>query len=604
MADALTRRAATAAGRRTEPLTRLRNRWREWTAAHETLLRRLRAARTALLWLSLAYVTAIYVAFPETRPGLRAWLGCYWLLVLWYLLARTKVLSWRAYALLFAVAVPWAGVIAAVTTGLTAAAGDYGVAADGPRTAIAALGEEALKLAPLAVLAAVAPGRVRRFAGVDWLLAGVALGLGFQAFEDLVRRIVVAHEGGAYERLSMFLTHHGPGQDSGFPQYGWSPLAGGSSVPDAGYGGHHVFTGLACAGIGLGIAAWRRARSRRSAAWRVVAVAVPLALWCLVVVDHFGFNASLRSTAWLGSADPTVPWPLRAAWEATGHGYGRAWLLLGLLLVLTYLDARRLAAAAREPGGDLLAGHPTTPRTPLDLLVRDVAFVVLSHAREPGERLRTALARGRLSGTVARVSRREAYAAAPGATPSAAQVRTAALAALAAIAVVALVAGPWLANVIGPRPDRRRRRPVRRDAVVRRPPRPARRLVGRQVHRPAARARRRRGRAGRPLRRLAGRGPRRRGGALVPRRARPRRGRPHPRPGGRRPRLPGDDDAGRHGARRGRCRAHVHARARRRRRGRRHARRRRRLRRRRRRLGGRTPRAASRCCPAPRARRR
>jgi hypothetical protein len=456
VADALTGGAAagrTATGSRTGPLDAWRARWRAWADANETLLRRLRTARTAALWLGLLYVTAIYVAVPEVRPGLRAWLGCYWLLILWFLLARTKTLSWRTYALLFAAAVPWAGVIAVVTTSLTSAAG-LGVAADGPRTAIAALGEEALKLAPLAVLAAVAPRRVARFSGTDWLLSGVALGLGFQAFEDLVRRVVVAHEGGAYERLSLLLPQNGPGADSGFPQYGWSPLAGGSSVLEAGYAGHHVFTGLACAGIGLGVAAWRRSRTRQApaarASWTAAALAIPLALWALAVVDHFGFNASLRSTAWLDGADPTVPWPLRAAWEATGHGFGRAWLLLALLAVLVALDARRLLAAARTPGGDLLAGVPWTPRNPAQLLARDVAFVLVSHARETGDTTRTALARGRVAGTVARVARTAAWERAPGATPSAAQVRRTALVALAALAVAALVAGPWLAHVIGP----------------------------------------------------------------------------------------------------------------------------------------------------------
>ena len=453
MADALT--AAPTASPAAGPLEQWRTRWRAWAAAHETLLRRLAVARVTALWLSLGYVAVVYLAFPETRPGLRAWLGCYWLLILWFLLARTKTLSWRAYALLFAVAVPWAGVVAALTVGLTAAAGDVGgVAADGPRTAIAAFGEEALKLAPLAVLAAVAPGRVRRFTGADWLLAGVALGLGFQAFEDLIRRIVVAHEGGAYERLSILLPQHGPGLDSGFPQYGWSPLAGGSSVPDAGYAGHHVFTGLACAGIGLGLVAWRRSRSRGTpgarAGWAVAAVAVPVALWLLAVVDHFGFNASLRSMAWVEGGDRTVPWPLRAAWQVAGHGYGRAWLLLALLAALVALDLRRLAAASRTPGADLLTGLPWTARHPAGLLARDLGFVVTAHAREPGDSLRTALARGRVAGSMVRLARTEAWERAPGATPSAVQVRRVALVALAALAVAALVAGPWLAHAIGP----------------------------------------------------------------------------------------------------------------------------------------------------------
>jgi hypothetical protein len=291
----------------------------------------------------------------------------------------------------------------------------------------------------------VAPHRVRRWAGVDWLLAGLALGLGFQAFEDLVRRVVVAHEGGAYERLSIFLGHGGPGLDSGFPQYGWSPLAGGSSVPDAGYAGHHVFTGLVCAGIGLAIALGRRLGARE----RLAAAAIPVTLWCVVVVDHFGFNASLRSLTWLETPESNVPWAVRALWQATGSGYGRGWLLLALLAVLTTLDARRLATAARRPGGDLLAGLPFVPRTPAAFLARDLAFVLAAHAREAGDGLRTALARGRVAGTVTREARAAGYATAGG-DPAAGAVRTAAATALAAVAVAAFVAAPWLAHVIGP----------------------------------------------------------------------------------------------------------------------------------------------------------
>ena len=301
---------------------------------------------------------------------------------------------------------------------------------------------------------------MRRFSGTDWLLAGVALGLGFQAFEDLVRRIVVAHEGGAYERLSLLLPQHGPGAGSGFPQYGWSPLAGGSSVPDGRVRRPPRLHRPRLRG--------HRARRRRlaplpdrartpaaRAGWTAAALAIPLALWALAVVDHFGFNASLRSTAWLEGADPTVPWPLRAAWEATGHGFGRAWLLLALLAVLVALDARRLLAAARAPGGDLLAGLPWTPRHPAQLLARDVAFVVVSHAREPGDTAADG-ARPRPRGRHGRARARapSAWERAPGATPSAARVRRAALVVLAALAVVALVAGPWLRPRHRPDADR------------------------------------------------------------------------------------------------------------------------------------------------------
>jgi RsiW-degrading membrane proteinase PrsW (M82 family) len=47
-----------------------------------------------------------------------------------------------------------------------------------------------LKLLPLAVLALLAPGRVRRFGANDWLLCGLACGMGFHAAEDSTRQVI------------------------------------------------------------------------------------------------------------------------------------------------------------------------------------------------------------------------------------------------------------------------------------------------------------------------------------------------------------------------------------------------------------------------------
>lgn len=65
------------------------------------------------------------------------------------------------------------------------------VGSAGPSVAIAAVMEESLKLVPLAIIAFLAPGRARRFAATDWALLGLASGMGFQAAEDMVRRVAL-----------------------------------------------------------------------------------------------------------------------------------------------------------------------------------------------------------------------------------------------------------------------------------------------------------------------------------------------------------------------------------------------------------------------------
>ena len=121
-------------------------------------------------------------------------------------------------------------------------------ATPGPAIGIAAMVEETLKLAPLAVLGVLAPGRIRRFAAVDWILLGLACGMGFQASEDFLRQ--------ATSRPSTFVFSPGDGW-----HYGWSLFGGRFDIGDvASYAGHHVETALVAAGIGLAVRFGSRAR--------------------------------------------------------------------------------------------------------------------------------------------------------------------------------------------------------------------------------------------------------------------------------------------------------------------------------------------------------
>lgn len=484
---------------------RLAARWTGWCQHHQRLAVGWARLRAMALWVALVGLLVVLVLYPEFRTGLRIWLWLYGLLVAWFVVARTKTVSWRLVAGLFATSVWWSVVIAVMSVWLSGRAG--GVRADGPRIVIAGMAEESLKLVPLALLAVAAPGRVRRFAVVDWLLLGLASGLGFQAFEELARRAALAVvRPGLLDVLDRLLAGisgadlYGPG--SGYPQYGLSLLAGGSGSAEAGYAGHHVLTALAAGTVGFAVAGWRRGACRAAGpvgaglGWPVVAVVAPLAAWWLVVADHAGFNA----TAGTGSrAWPTTgngPRLLHLTWELSGHGFGRGWLLLALLLMALLVDARYLrrgAIAVSEPGevpsrsapgvtaspgliadqwtarlptwragaATTAAGAPRAVRWAtaataaacalLAYTIRDVLVLLGAHARQSDEARAVAMARGHLAlGALhhERVSAIEA-AAPPDTVRRRRATRGVALLGLAALLAAGLLLAPVLASQVG-----------------------------------------------------------------------------------------------------------------------------------------------------------
>jgi hypothetical protein len=379
-----------------------------WERVRDAMLRPLRArlrdagtaralarARRVVLWGAPALVLAMVVVFPRYRDALQAYVACFWILLLWFAVARTKTVTWGSVARMFAVGVVWSWVIAWTSFRLVELSG-VGVNSAGPGTAIAAFAEESLKLVPLAVVAIVAPGRARRFAAVDWLLLGLAAGLGFQAWEDLVRRLVRAVNGPTLSDVIALTRETGHGS----PEYGWGLLSGGSSlhVGDQvfGWAGHHVTTALVAGAVGLGIAAWRRGRGG-SAWWHVAAAAAPAVAMLLVLADHFGYNAVLRDSRWTDDTEMSSPWLLRATWSLT-QGTGRGWLLLLVLVAALAVDGRRL-----HPRGSPtdLARHAT----------RDVVTILAAHARQGDEHRRDAVRRGRAAVAMLREARLRAMAA-------------------------------------------------------------------------------------------------------------------------------------------------------------------------------------------------
>lgn len=389
---------------------RLAHAVRRFARRHPVLVRRMRVGWTVWSWLSLVLFAAALVLVPSARAGARPWLWCYWILIVWFLLARTKTLSWGLVALTFTGAcllAPLIGLADVAVAGLL----DADINGQDGAVLVAGPAEETLKLLPLGVLAVVARPRVRRLAVVDWLLLGLAAGLGFQAVEDAMRRLALTvRPGGLLGMLAELLRPDPDDPAGGLPQYGLGLLPGWSDhAGEAFFAGHHVGTALVAVAVGLAL----RGRQRLgSVLWLL-----PAGLLGMVVVDHAMFNA-VSSGAVPPPGVPGVRLPevrgggpfaidlhlvqvpewLVRVWDLWGNGSLQRPLLVGLLLVGMAADADRLLrvgallpplpevtwTALPARWGQALATRAPHPRTDAARLVRRARSAAATLAASAG----------------------------------------------------------------------------------------------------------------------------------------------------------------------------------------------------------------------------
>lgn len=465
-----------------------------WLTAHPRAARAWAVTRTLVLFGSLVWLAGLWLFLPELRLGIRAYLGCLWVVIAWFALARTKTLTWSGYLGFFTACVPWSVAIGALTTTMATSIARYeflGVSEAGARIAVAGIAEEAGKLVPVVVLALLAPRRAARFATIDWLLLGLASGTAFLAVEEAARRTALAT--GNLGFLD------GPPTDAALPPgyvtFGLVPIPTRMSA-DAGlltpttaaeFGGHAIMTALVTGLFGLALAAWQARHRLTGLALGLLPVA---ALWS-ATADHAMYNASLDlfsalpsdngTPAYLDPDSTTIPWWLRVPWSLLGHGHGRAAVFLLLVLTCLLADAARLASrpAANltgRPAPDWVTRpapglHPTISRalhaltSLLWVVVRDLAQALAGHARrrpgpsgpsrlDPGdhpgapEPRRAAAARGAALVSGQRALRELAYEDASARIHPWAR-RLAAIAVLAALGWLALAAAPAAAREMG-----------------------------------------------------------------------------------------------------------------------------------------------------------
>ncbi len=387
----------------------------QWWAERPVLAQRWTRVRAVGLWAALAWAAGLFVFVPDVRLSMRAWLGCVWVVVAWWALARTKTLTWTGFMRFFAACIPWSVAIGLISTWLASSALSATVRDVGPSMGIASITEETLKLVPVALVAMLAPRRASRFAAVDWLLLGLASGTAFLLVEESLRRLTLSMEPQSLlGRLFEAMLPRSEGLPPDWTTFRpWPPLPTDWAQAGRGFGGHGVVTAIVTGLVGLVLVAVRHVRGRLDRAAQLVrtgAVTVPFVALVVAIADHAayngggGLNAPDGTPRWLDPATTNVPWWIRAPWSLFGHGHFRPTVLVVLAVVLLLLDGARLArvpAATLDPRPrpgwiDRVTGAlaATTRRWPAALraLPARCAFAVLGTGWVLARDWRTALA--------------------------------------------------------------------------------------------------------------------------------------------------------------------------------------------------------------------
>ncbi|MBT0767612.1 hypothetical protein KIH74_01665 [Kineosporia sp. J2-2] len=271
-------------------------------------------------WIALPVLLALALT-SGVRPGLVSLTAAAYLVLLWFVAARTKTVSWSFVVLLLLFSLPWA-----VLTGMAGwALGEFtdpSPSVVAQASVLAAVVQQSLLLVPLLLMPLLIPARARRFSFADWLLAGVVVGIGFQ------------------------LTYALLDPDTA-PGFSFSPFAG----AQAGLVGQQVLTGVIGAGFGFAVAARRHANKSALSLpgrllWLALAVLLPVVLWWLAVSAHTAGNLDRL----VPGADAGEPWLLGLGATITAGGAVLAGVLVALLLLALMVDANRLRNAAElEP---------------------------------------------------------------------------------------------------------------------------------------------------------------------------------------------------------------------------------------------------------------
>lgn len=315
---------------------RLSAAYRGWWARHLRFARNLCRTVWALYAIAIPLGIIALIVIPRLAvamvPPIFAAMG----LVLITMLARTRTIGWRAISAVYGIGI-WSAVATALATRWIGGLGGLSPSDDGARVTLAAFIEEPAKLVVLVLLAVLAPGRVRRFAAVDWALLGFASGLGFTVAEDSVRRL---GEPGLWERvLGEERFHYSPNP--------WTIGSYSSEMTDGLAVGHQVHTMTVAMAIGLAIALWRIGPVARTplrvVVRRAAALALPVLALLQMIADHAGWNGNASLVDWSDARTPGVPGWIPFLWSAGSEGSLSIPVSVLMLVVCLLVDAYRRA---------------------------------------------------------------------------------------------------------------------------------------------------------------------------------------------------------------------------------------------------------------------
>ncbi len=267
-----------------------------------------------LSWSLLLLAILSWMFVPETRKGLFQLLLCLYALWQFWILSRSKTLSWAEFIRVFTVG---AWVIGPLTAGVVW--GTHALLDERPDGTIrdewstvyfGPFVEEVCKLIPLGFLCLFSR-RSRSYGICDYMLIGAASGTGFEFIEEMVRRWT------ADVHLSIdTLINRAFGDEY---EWRWDLLFPGAYE----YGnqfapGHHVWTGFIALGIGFAVSL--------QAKWGRKAYVIPLFLFCWALFDHSSFN------------DNDLHWTVGIIYDLLGNGHFYRYFFIVCIVVAVCRD--------------------------------------------------------------------------------------------------------------------------------------------------------------------------------------------------------------------------------------------------------------------------
>ena len=267
-----------------------------------------------LSWSLLLLAILSWMFVPETRKGLFQLLLCLYALWQFWILSRSKTLSWAEFIRVFTVG---AWVIGPLTAGVVW--GTHVLLDERPGGTIrdewstvyfGPFVEEVCKLIPLGFLCLFSR-RSRSYGICDYMLIGAASGTGFEFIEEMVRRWT------ADVHLSIdTLINRAFGDEY---EWRWDVLFPGAYEHGNQFApGHHIWTGFIALGIGFAVSL--------QAKWGRKAYVIPLFLFCWALFDHSSFN------------DQDLHWIIGFIYDLLGNGHFYRYLFIVCIVLAVCRD--------------------------------------------------------------------------------------------------------------------------------------------------------------------------------------------------------------------------------------------------------------------------